>query len=127
VQCLSIGIRWALQNGKWTFGVQPISGLMRAVNRYTLEGLSQNIVTPCLVLDAENDHFLKGQPEDFRRSLHFKHDSSVCEGMRAVTHTVIKVLSFGYIKLSLITWKHALSRMKYHDCFQAVLSLHHSL
>ncbi|PIG81602.1 alpha/beta-hydrolase [Aspergillus arachidicola] len=46
-QSLDTGVRWALRN----------------VNLYTLEGLAQKIVSPCLVLDAENDHFLKGQPE----------------------------------------------------------------
>jgi pimeloyl-ACP methyl ester carboxylesterase len=74
VQSFSTGIRWALRNGKWTFGVHSVSDFMRAVKKYTLEGLSQNIVTPCLVLDAENDHFLKGQPEAFRKSLYCEHE-----------------------------------------------------
>lgn len=47
---------------------------MRAVNNYTLEGLSENITTPCLILDAENDHFLKGQPEMLKRHLHCEYE-----------------------------------------------------
>ncbi|KAJ6148995.1 alpha/beta-hydrolase [Penicillium samsonianum] len=70
VQSFSTGIRWALRNGKWTFGVESAAELSRAVNKYTLEGISQNIETPCLIIDAENDHFLKDQPEVLRKNLH---------------------------------------------------------
>ncbi len=69
VASFSTGIRWAMRNGLWTFGLQSASELMRAIKAYTLEGRSQDITTPCLILDAENDHFLKGQPELFRASL----------------------------------------------------------
>ena len=69
VQSLSTGIRWGLCNGKWTFGVASEAQLMRAVKDYTLKGLSHQITTPCLILDAENDHFLKGQPELLHRNL----------------------------------------------------------
>ncbi|KAJ5104535.1 alpha/beta-hydrolase [Penicillium alfredii] len=75
VQSLSTGVRWALRNGKWTFGVASEADLMRAVNSYTLEGLCDKITTPCLILDAENDHFLKGQPELLSRHLeHCEHE-----------------------------------------------------
>lgn len=73
-QSLSTGIRWALQNGKWTFGVQSVSQLMRTAKQYTLEGLSHHIVTPCLVLDAKSDHFLKDQPEILSKSLTCEHE-----------------------------------------------------
>lgn len=73
VQSLSTGVRWALRNGKWTFGVASPAELSRVVNRYTLEGISQHITTPCLILDAENDHFLRGQPEELRRNLNCEH------------------------------------------------------
>ncbi|KAJ5116793.1 alpha/beta-hydrolase [Penicillium angulare] len=73
VQSFSTGMRWGLRNGKWTFGVESAADLSRAVNKYTLEGVSQDIVTPCLILDAENDHFLKGQPELLRRNLRCEH------------------------------------------------------
>jgi pimeloyl-ACP methyl ester carboxylesterase len=74
VQSFSTGIRWGLRNGKWTFGAHSISEFMRAVKSYTLEGLSKNIMTPCLVIDAENDHFLKGQPEVLCKNLQCEHE-----------------------------------------------------
>lgn len=74
VQSLSTGIRWGLRNGQWTFGVTSEADLMRAVKGYTLEGTSQQITTPCLILDAENDHFLKGQPELLRKHLYCEHE-----------------------------------------------------
>ncbi|GLA03133.1 hypothetical protein AnigIFM60653_002730 [Aspergillus niger] len=69
VSSFSTGTRWALRNGKWTFGVDSAAELSRATSKYTLEGISHDIVTPCLIVDAENDHFLKGQPELLRRNL----------------------------------------------------------
>ena len=70
VQALSTGIRWGLRNGKWTFGMSSEAELMSAVNGYTLKGLSDKLTTSCWILDAENDHFLKGQPEMLRRHLY---------------------------------------------------------
>ncbi|CAI7659645.1 unnamed protein product [Penicillium pancosmium] len=55
-QYFSTGTRWALRNGKWTFGVESAADLSRAVKKYTLEGI-------------KNDHFLKGQPELLRKNL----------------------------------------------------------
>ncbi|KAL4985932.1 alpha/beta-hydrolase [Aspergillus falconensis] len=69
VSVFSTGTRWALRNGKWTFGVDSAAELSRATSKYTLEGISHDIVTPCLIVDAENDHFLKGQPELLRSNL----------------------------------------------------------
>lgn len=62
-------------NVQWQmdFGVKSPAELMRTVSKYTLEGICHDIVTPCLILDAENDHFLKGQPEILRRNLRCEH------------------------------------------------------
>lgn len=57
------GFKWAISNGMWAFGVQSSVEVMRCVKGYTLEGLVENIKTPLLVLDALEDHFLKGQPK----------------------------------------------------------------
>ncbi|TIC10612.1 alpha/beta-hydrolase [Wallemia mellicola] len=74
VQAFSTNASWGMRNGKWTFGVSSEAELMRAVNDYTLEGRCENIRTPCLILDAENDHFLKGQPEMLRKHLQCEHE-----------------------------------------------------
>ncbi|OAA70631.1 hypothetical protein ISF_02605 [Cordyceps fumosorosea ARSEF 2679] len=66
---MDTGVRWALRNGRWTMGVRSASELARATRAYTLVGSGQDIKTPCLVMDAENDHFLKGQPELLRETL----------------------------------------------------------
>ncbi|KAH0426138.1 dipeptidyl aminopeptidase acylaminoacyl-peptidase related protein [Colletotrichum camelliae] len=66
------GFKWAISNGMWAFGVQSLVDVMRCVKKYTLEGLVDNIKTPLLVLDALEDHFLKGQ----RRALF---DRLLCE------------------------------------------------
>jgi pimeloyl-ACP methyl ester carboxylesterase len=56
-------VRWAFRNGIWVMGVDSIPEVARAFAKYTLEGVAEKIVTPALVLDAENDQFLKGQPQ----------------------------------------------------------------
>lgn len=58
------GMRWASSNGKWVFGVETDVEVFREVRKYTLEGIVEQIKTPTLVLDAEDDHFLKGQPKE---------------------------------------------------------------
>jgi pimeloyl-ACP methyl ester carboxylesterase len=58
----STGTRWGLLNGKWTFGVASEAEFLRQVANYTLDGSAGEIKTPALILDAPDDHFLKGQP-----------------------------------------------------------------
>ncbi|KAF2010994.1 alpha/beta-hydrolase [Aaosphaeria arxii CBS 175.79] len=55
------GMRWGLLNGKWTFGLSSAAELFREVGKYNLNGIVEDIVTPTLVLDAPDDHFLKGE------------------------------------------------------------------
>jgi hypothetical protein len=54
--------RWGLNNGVWTFGAKSVVEFVRQTKQYTLEGIVDKIKTPALILDAENDQFLKGQP-----------------------------------------------------------------
>ncbi|HDR9881370.1 TPA: alpha/beta hydrolase [Burkholderia cenocepacia] len=54
--------RWGVRNGMWTFGATSPSEFVRMTKLYTLEGIANKIKSPTLVLDAENDHSLKGQP-----------------------------------------------------------------
>jgi cephalosporin-C deacetylase-like acetyl esterase len=58
------GLKWALSNGKWVFGLSSEVDVLRTVEKYTLKGIAENIKTPTLVLDALDDHFLKNQPRE---------------------------------------------------------------
>jgi len=55
--------RWALRNGKWVMGLDSIADVPRAFKGYTLAGVADRITAPALVLDPDNDQFLKGQPQ----------------------------------------------------------------
>lgn len=59
---LSTGQRWAIQNGRWVFGVTSVADMLRKVQDYTLVGRTSMITTPVLILDAPDDHFLQSQP-----------------------------------------------------------------
>jgi hypothetical protein len=52
----------ATVNGMWVMGADPAPDLARAFRRYPLAGVADRIAAPALVLDAENDQFLKGEP-----------------------------------------------------------------
>jgi alpha-beta hydrolase superfamily lysophospholipase len=56
-------IRWAVRNGLWVMGLDSIADLPREFRRYTLAGVADQITAAVLVLDAENDQFLRGQPQ----------------------------------------------------------------
>jgi hypothetical protein len=58
--------RWAMQNGMWTFGVSSPAEFVRKAKLYTLADIASDIRAATLVLDAENDQFLKGQPQAIR-------------------------------------------------------------
>jgi hypothetical protein len=62
------GFKWGLSNSKWVYGLSEAE-VLREANKYTLEGIVGNIKTPALVLDAPDDHFLKGQPEELYKRL----------------------------------------------------------
>ena len=53
--------RWGADNGVWTFGGTSYADFLRRTTAYTLDGLTGRIRTPALVLDAEQDEFIKGQ------------------------------------------------------------------
>ncbi|CEJ89863.1 hypothetical protein VHEMI05684 [[Torrubiella] hemipterigena] len=56
------GVKWAMCNGRWAFGLKSDAEVYRAARKYTLEGIAHKITTPTLVLDPEDDHFFKNQP-----------------------------------------------------------------
>lgn len=60
---LKTGPRWAMHNGRWTFGVSSAAEFVRLTQKYNLRDCAHLIKASTLVLDAENDQFLKGQPQ----------------------------------------------------------------
>jgi pimeloyl-ACP methyl ester carboxylesterase len=59
---LRSGVRWGLNNGVWTMGASSFADLIRRTTDYSLAGLADRIGAPTLIMDAEEDHFSKGQP-----------------------------------------------------------------
>jgi pimeloyl-ACP methyl ester carboxylesterase len=57
------GIRWAIENGLFTFQVGSIWDLIKATESWSLEGVAHLITCPTLVCEAEGDHFFAGQPK----------------------------------------------------------------
>lgn len=57
------GLRWAIENGKFTFRSKSFKELLDKTESYTLEDVAENIVCPTLVCEAEADQFFSGQPE----------------------------------------------------------------
>jgi pimeloyl-ACP methyl ester carboxylesterase len=66
---ISTQARWGLSNGKWSFGTVNYPEFIRQTKKFTLEGISHKIKAASLILDAENDQFLKGQPEILNAAL----------------------------------------------------------
>ncbi len=60
---VSTQVRWGLRNGMWVFGADSFADLIRRVKDYTLDGIGHQITAPTLILDPEDDQFLKGQPQ----------------------------------------------------------------
>lgn len=60
---LKTGPRWAMHNGRWTFGAASAAEFIRLTRQYNLKDCAHLIKASTLVLDAENDQFLKGQPK----------------------------------------------------------------
>jgi pimeloyl-ACP methyl ester carboxylesterase len=62
-------VRWALNNGRWAMGAKSLADLVRKTKEYTLDGVAHLITAPTLIMDAENDQFLKGQPQLAEKAL----------------------------------------------------------
>lgn len=59
----SINVRWAIENGMFTFNANNITELMEKTESFTLEGVADKIKCPTLVCEAAADHFFAGQPQ----------------------------------------------------------------
>jgi pimeloyl-ACP methyl ester carboxylesterase len=55
-------VEWGLNNGVWTLGATSYADFIRRTTDYSLAGLADRITAPTLIMDAEEDQFLKGQP-----------------------------------------------------------------
>ena len=66
---VNVHLRWAMNNGVWAMGVASPAELIRKSAAYTLDGVADRIECPTLILDAENDQFLKGQPQLVEKAL----------------------------------------------------------
>jgi len=53
----------------WVHGIHSPVELLRQWQHYTLEGITENISCPTLVLDAENEQFSTGQAKEFFQKL----------------------------------------------------------
>ncbi|MDT7665998.1 MAG: hypothetical protein QOD04_5554 [Pseudonocardiales bacterium] len=62
-------VRWALNNGVWVMGAESTPDYLRRTKAYTLDGVAEQISCPTLVMDADNDQFLNGQPEIVAKAL----------------------------------------------------------
>ena len=69
LMALSTNVRWGLRNGMWVFGADSFADLIRMARDYTLDGIAHQIVAPTLIMDPENDKFLKGQPQLVEKAL----------------------------------------------------------
>ncbi len=63
------GMRWAMTQGLWTFGISEISAFLQDLKKYTMNGIAGQIQCPCLVMEAENDMFFRGQPQQIYDAL----------------------------------------------------------
>ena len=57
--------RWSYQHGMWATGAKSPRAFVAKMLDYNLKGgIAEQIACPTLVCDAENDLFLKGQPQE---------------------------------------------------------------
>lgn len=67
-------VRWFIDHGMWVMGAETPRALMRRVLDFTLrDGVAEQITCPVLVLDAEEDMGLKGQPAELAAHLNAPH------------------------------------------------------
>ncbi|MBR1146648.1 S9 family peptidase [Bradyrhizobium sp. AUGA SZCCT0431] len=67
---LSPGFAWAASNGMWTTGTKRPLDTTKAMQKYSLAGVAQQIKGDVLILAGADDHFVPiGQVEQFEREL----------------------------------------------------------
>lgn len=63
------GLRWAITQGIWSFGVSSLTELVSASKKWTMDGIAKQIQCPCLVMEGEGDMFFRGQPQEIYDTL----------------------------------------------------------
>ncbi|KFY47333.1 hypothetical protein V494_00036 [Pseudogymnoascus sp. VKM F-4513 (FW-928)] len=104
VMWTSTGTKWGLLNGKWTFGAASEAEFLRQVMAYTLEGSAGEIKTPALILDAPEDHFLKGQPVALEKNMVCKTTLVALTAEEGATPLTMLLAPLAKYSLSLISF-----------------------
>ncbi len=65
----STQVRWGLNNGRWVIGGRSHADFIRRTQAYSLASVVKQIEAPTLIMDAEEDQFLEGQPEILARAM----------------------------------------------------------
>jgi pimeloyl-ACP methyl ester carboxylesterase len=63
------GLRWSMEQSVWSFGASNIADFLKKIELYTMVGIAGQIQCPCLVMEAEADMFLSGQPQEIYDAL----------------------------------------------------------
>ena len=63
------GLRWSMAQSVWSFGASNIADFLKNIELYTMVGIAGQIQCPCLVMEAEADMFLSGQPQQIYDAL----------------------------------------------------------
>lgn len=53
--------RWYFENGMWSFNASTPAEFMKKIKAYSLKEVAGNIHIPALIVDSEDDTFMKGQ------------------------------------------------------------------
>ena len=56
-------LRWFVTQGVWSFGVSSLTDFLTKSEQLTMNGIARQIQCPSLVLEAEGDMFIRGQPQ----------------------------------------------------------------
>jgi pimeloyl-ACP methyl ester carboxylesterase len=63
------GLRWSIGQSVWSFGSLDVADFLKKIESYTMAGIAGQIQCPCLVMEAEADMFLSGQPQQIYDAL----------------------------------------------------------
>jgi pimeloyl-ACP methyl ester carboxylesterase len=69
IMAASTQVRWGINNGLWVLGAATPADYLRKVADYTLAGIAGQIQAPTLIMDAENDAFFRGQPQQLQAAM----------------------------------------------------------